>query len=385
MNMKRVLFIATTNLLLNDGGAFGQRAYLASVKKLSDNKIDVIMPEESCKDCYRDCIGVPRRPFMKSLLSGSIHRYKGFVSNYLRQNKGVYDFCFIDGGIYAGDMMDMIHSYGIKIVVTHLNYESEYQMDNKTMWTLYGRTSYFVQRNERSAYLKSDVNCFMSKDDLILFESNYGKIDTPSVIIGCYEHTMTQDEMNLGCDCQGQDLPIMAITGSMNTIQTINGILDFKNNYYDLFKKEFPKWKIIIAGREPSDVIYDFQNENPDTIEVIPNPINMMDIIKRASIFYCPTNSGGGIKLRLMDGLKMGKPVLVHSVSARGYDTLFNEPFFKQYNNRKSFETSIKELHNYLSTHHTPDAIRQKYLDYFSFKAGTERYRRVFELFNKDK
>ena len=378
--MKKVLFIATTNLNNKDGGALGQRGYLASIKKVSDNNIDVIMPEEGCHGVYSNAIGAPRRSFLKSILSGSIHRYKSFVTQYLYKNKGVYDICFINGGIYAGDMMDIIHSFGIKIVVTHLNYEPEYQMDNKSMWTLYGRTSFFVRRNERKAYLKSDVNCFMSESDRVLFEKNYGKIDTPSVIIGCYEYSPMIAQ--IGSERSETDIitPIMAITGSMNTIQTINGIQDFRNNYYSIFKKICPGWKIVIAGRNPSDEIYDFQKENSDTIEVIPNPENMRDIIQRASIFYCPTNSGGGIKLRLMDGLKMGKPVLVHSVSARGYDSLLEEPFFKQYNDKQTFERGLKDLKDYVETQNDLRTIQQKYLDYFSLEAGTNRYKIVFNL-----
>lgn len=383
--MKKILFISTTYLLGNDGGALGQRGYLASIKKLSDNNIDVIMPEEGCHGVYSNAIGAPRRSFLKSLLSGSIHRYKSFVSQHLSKNKGVYDICFINGGIYAGDMMDLIHSYGIKIVVTHLNYEPEYQMDNKTMWTFYGRTSFFVRRNERKAYLKSDVNCFMSESDRVLFENNYGKIDTPSVIIGCYEHTsmiaeIESEKTNTDVDIK---TPIMAITGSMNTIQTINGIQDFRNNYYNIFKMICPEWRIVIAGRNPSNEIYDFQKENSDTIEVIPNPENMCDIIRIAAVFYCPTNSGGGIKLRLMDGLKMGKPVLVHSVSARGYDSLFEEPFFKKYNDKQSFERGLKDLRDYIETQNDSEMIRQKYLNYFSLEAGTKRYAQVFDLLRK--
>ena len=45
---KRVLFIATTNLNWNDGGAYGQRGYLASIRRLSNNLTDVIMAEEGC-------------------------------------------------------------------------------------------------------------------------------------------------------------------------------------------------------------------------------------------------------------------------------------------------------------------------------------------------
>lgn len=381
MIAKRVLFIATTNLNWNDGGAYGQRGYLASIRRLSNNLTDVIMPEEGCYGQYADAIGVPQRPFYKSILSGSIHRYKDFLRQHLERHKNEYDVCFIFGGIYAGDMMDMIHSYGIKIVVTHLNYEPEYQMDNKTMWTFYGRTPFFVIRNERNAYLKADVNCFMSNDDQKLFESHYGKIATPAVMIGCYEYENKAlvEENNAA----NNDF-VMAITGSMNTVQTISGIMDFKDKYYKIFKEMCPDWKIVIAGRNPSEDIYKFAEQSNGTIDVIANPDNMKTIILSSSIFYCPTNAGGGIKLRLMDGLKQGRPVLVHKVSARGYESLFNEPFFKVYNNEDTFQSGLRDILNYVKNNFNSQQIARKYLEYFSLEAGTERYKKVFNILNSN-
>ncbi len=143
--MKKVLFIATTNLNLKDGGAFGQVGYIGSCKFLNNNELDLVMPAENRGKKYADSIGVPSRPIWKSFLSGSIHRYKQFLYDFLSEHKDEYEICVVSGGIYAGDMMDMLHSFGLKVVVIHLNYEPEYQMDNKSLWTLKGRTDFFVK------------------------------------------------------------------------------------------------------------------------------------------------------------------------------------------------------------------------------------------------
>ena len=162
----------------------------------------------------------------------------------------------------------------------------------------------------------------------------------------------------------------------MNTIQTIAGIMDFKNRYFPIFKKYFPDWNIIISGRDPDKSILNFASEN--NINVIANPMNMEDIVSQAQIFLCPTNVGGGVKLRVMDGLRMGKPVLVHKVSARGYEHFTNESFFRIYDNEESFLKGLKDLVE-SSQKYNPSIIQEKYLEEFSFNAGRERFRILLE------
>lgn len=374
-NMNKVLFIATTNLNNKDGGALGQVGHLASCKYLTNNNLGLVMPEETKGEKYAYAIGAPHRPLWKSLFSGSIHRYKKFLHGYLSEHQDEYNICIINGGIYAGDMMDMLHSFGLKVVVFHLNYEPDYQMDNKSLWTLRGRIDYFVKKNERKAYLKADFNCFMTTADKELFAKNYGKASAPDAIIGCYETSHIEQPM--------VSLPTsfdkaIAITGSMNTLQTLCGIREIRDRYYSIMKEVCPDWNVVIAGRNPADEIYDFERKNQH-VKVIANPESMDDIINNAAIFLCPTNVGGGIKLRLMDGLKHGRPVLVHHVSARGYESLFNEPFFRVYYDEKSFRTGLEDLANYVENDFNPSVIVHKYLAYFSFEAGTQRYKKVFD------
>lgn len=369
--MKRILFISTTDINGKDGGGLGQKAYYSSLNKIYPNMVDIIMPEEYVDDRYPDAKGAPRRNIIKSIFSGSIHRYKAYVNRYLSQNKDLYDLCVIIGGHYAGDMMDMIHNHGLKIIVIHVNFEREYQIDNKSLLTLWGHCSYFVICNERNAYRKADCNCFMSVADLTLFTKHYGQINTPFVILGAYEYESLPEDVLEQKDTHLNKC--LAITGSLNTVQTIIGINDFKNNYYEIYRDICPNWTLLIAGRNPSLDIVNFKDLHNNVIKLIPNPKDMKDIIQRANIYLCPTNVGGGIKLRVMDGLKNGCPILVHEVSARGYDSLFGYPFFRVYNDRQSFKNGLEDLVDYVNKGVNPNYIRDVYKEYYSFEAGTQR------------
>ena len=372
--MKKILYIAPHDIRKRTGGALATLAYYNALVALYGDNVDIMMPAEVCDGTIQNVIPVKSRPRIMALLSGSLHRYKSAVKKHLKEHAFEYGICVINGGLYAGDMMDMIHSYGLKIIVIHHNFEREYAMDNKGLLTLGGRTSFFIVKNEKQAYQKADVNSFLTREDIELFNRHYGKSPAKTFLLGTFEPYDIELPQSIESHKK-----IIAITGSMNSVQTMCGISDIHNNYYDIIKDLCPDWNLVIAGRNPRQEVYDLQKENPDKIIVIPNPENMDEVTSQASIFLCPTNVGGGLKLRLMDGLRMGLPILVHKVSARGYDAFLDKPYFKVYEDRESFRHGLQGLLDFSSKGFNRSEIQTEYLLHFGFKAGRERVNKIIK------
>lgn len=372
--MKKILFLAHVDITGKNGAGLATLAFFNAIKNIYGDQADLMMPSECKYDKSKNIIKVPPRKRIQAFLSASPHRYKNFLNRYLKENGSKYDICVLNGSIYAGNMMDMIHRYGLKIVVIHHNFDREYYLGNKALITLRGRTGKIVEYFERKAYTKADVNCFLTQQDQSLFIKYYGNTSNPSFVIQVFEPESTCIEKP--CDeIQNK----VVVCGSMNTTQTICGINDLRENYYDVIHNLCPEWELVLAGRNPRKEVYDFQKLNPDFIKVIPNPIDMNEVTKDASIFLCPTNVGGGLKLRVMDGLRQGLPVLVHSVSARGYDTFFQKPFFKVYNNKESFYNGLSSLLDYCKKGYDRSQIQQEYFETFGFEAGCARMKKVIE------
>lgn len=373
--MKKILYISPQDINKRYGGGLATRAYYDAVTRLFPGRVDLVMPEEYCKEKADNVIPAPSRSIVSVFASGSIHRYRSFVASHLEKHSSEYEICIINGGIYAGDMMDMIHGFGLKIMVIHHNFEREYQMDNRSLWTLRGHYAGLVVHFEKMAYRKADLNCFLTNADIELFETCYGKRDD-NYLLGVFEHADALTP-NLG-DVQCSST--MAISGSMNSVQTVKGILDFKNRYFSLVKQACPDLCVRIAGRSPSPEVLLFAQENDDRIKVVPNPENMDEAIKDCRIFLCPTNVGGGLKLRVMDGLRLGMPILVHEVSARGYDAFFQYPYFAVYNDEDSFAEGLKRLSSLCVDVELKKSVQQSYLSVFGFAAGVERMEKAVSI-----
>lgn len=372
--MNKILYVAPHDIKKRAGGALATLAYYNALVALYGDKIDIMMPAEVCDGSIINVIPVKSRSHILALLSGSLHRYKNAIKKLLSERAKEYYACVINGGLYAGDMMDTIHGYGLKIIVIHHNFEREYAMDNKGLLTLGGRTSYFIVKNEKRAYKKADLNCFLTREDMDLFNRHYGQSSAKSFLLGTFEPY----DIELPHSIKSPQ-KIIAITGSMNSVQTMCGISDVHKNYYDIIRNLCPEWELVIAGRNPRQEVYDLQKENPEKIKVIPNPENMDEVTSPASIFLCPTNVGGGLKLRLMDGLRMGLPILVHKVSARGYDAFYEKPFFKVYDDRESFRHGLKGLLEFSASGYKRPDIQTEYLAHFSFRAGCERVKKIIK------
>lgn len=371
-------------MFIRSGGGIANSALYKSLCKNYAGRIDVLHYAECIPEGNVDNL-IPVPPVSTTLkvkflfFSGKIHRFTPWLDNYLKDNAALYSHCIINTGL-LGDYVDLLHQYGIKVAVIHHNYEVEFQMDNKKPSTFWGITDRLVRKQEALSYINADFNFFLTPDDQLLFHRNYQKASrTNEYVIGIFDNREI-------CQYTDYQKPLLwnklAICGSLNSIQTIHGLSSFRKvclpsliNYY---KNDF---KLIIAGRDPGKKILNLENINSN-IKVIPNPASITDVIQDCGIFICPTDVGGGIKLRIMDGLKMGMPILAHKVSARGYNMLFDKPWFKVYDGTNSFENGLESIVNYITTHEsTRTDVLKEYKKYFSFEDGDERFRNAIDLF----
>lgn len=378
--MKRILYISHADLYARTGGGLASLCYLNALKIIFGKEIDIIAPDESLNkidDKSYNHIGIPRRSKIKGLISilkGELHRFYPAIKTFIDTNYQKYDICVINGGMYAGDMIDFIQDKNIKVVVIHHNYEPEYHKDNKTAPSFYGLSTYYVVRNELNAYVKADLNLFITNSDLLRFQKEYGNITVPCGVLGVFEPSLSELPVVGANDFNN----VISITGCLNTPQTVLGIKDFVDNYLDLVLERLPNSSILIAGREPTNYITNLNKLYP-MINVIPNPLSMDEIIRSSSLFLCPTYLGGGLKLRLMDGLRNGLPVLCHEKSVRGYEEMQGHRFFQAYKDRTSFSKVFNLLiENMEKGRYDRQSIQDEYLKYFSFDAGVKRMATFF-------
>lgn len=381
MTTKRILFDSSTvDLNRQGGGSLAVLAYLNAVLELFPVRVDVVTALEcSTRDNRFNRIDVAKRNNRErniGFLQGKFYRSADFIVDYVKKNPNKYEWIFFNGGLYSGYAINKLRKLGIKIAVFHHNYEPEYQMGSKSIISFKGRTDFWVKVWERKAYRYCTANLFISPEDKELFEKAYGKRDN-NYFIGIYEPRRVDIEKPK----DGFEKS-MAVTCSLCAYQNVLSLRRFKEDFLQIFHNTLPDWELKLMGRNPSKEIMDWATEY-SFVKVFPSPENIRELCSQSPIYLCQMDDGGGLKLRVMDGLRNGQPVLTHKVSARGYNAFFNEPFFKVYEDEKSFINGLREISEYVkSDKFSREYVQKRYYEEFGFDKGVERLKEIINHLN---
>lgn len=381
----RVLIVTHHLLEGNSGGSFASRAYINAIAEISDqcrllypdngNKIDNYISKKVEKRGVKNRVSK-----MGKLVDMYVGRVNRYYSVFFDEVEAFKPECVVfDNSRSSAGYIKKLKQMGIKTITIHHNYEMQYYKGSKPPLLWRFPFICYMKKVEKNAVLCSDINLTLTKEDIILLKDNYVKGSSPCFkCIGIFEYAGNTFLANL----KSQKIHLkkeflFAISGSLAAHQTEVSLIPFLKEYYPIILNKYPRAKLIIAGRDPSDLLKKICDKH-HSIELVANPVDMSSVLSQADFYICPTNVGGGLKLRIMDGLKLGLPVLAHEVSARGYDVFKENETLFAYSDLDSFE---KKLDLLMLSKNSKKEIVNRYETYFSFEAGVERLRRIFNDF----
>lgn len=82
-------------------------------------------------------------------------------------------------------------------------------------------------------------------------------------------------------------------------------------------KRAFPDARLYLAGKNPPRHVRIWPTQDR-SIAVVPNPEDMRPWLARAEVCVCPITEGGGTRLKILDAMAMGKPVVSTTVGCEG-------------------------------------------------------------------
>lgn len=374
--IKKALIITHHYLNGNGGGVYASRAYINAFSECTEN-LYLLYPvkgNELCEGINKKITAYPIRydknPYDKfiDLCKGRVHRYNDVFSFYMQQIKP--DVVIFDKSTCSFRLIDKAHNFGAKVITIHHNYEYEYDKDNNK-GILKALQLFWDKRYEKEAVQKSDLNITLTTQDTYKLAQTFNDNDISKFEkLGCFEYT--QSNVNIfnhdSTICKHR----FVITGNLSAVQTELSLIKWLDVYYPILKDIDTEASLIIAGKSPSTKLKSKCKELG--IKIIPSPENMSVILKNSDYYICPTELGGGLKLRIMDGLKYGLPVITHEVSARGYDDFTELGFVIPYHDSLSFRNALIKIS---SSHIKRAEIVKNYQQLFSYKSGVERLKSI--------
>ena len=382
----RTLFITHHYLSSPGGGTFASRAYINAFAELSD-EMTLLYPVKEGEDTFegihpkiQGCpVAYNASRWQKGLniLKGKVHRYGDIAHDYLAS--GHFDVVVFDNSKTSFRLIDEAHRYGLRVVVIHHNYEYEYVRDNSPA-ILRPIDLFWIERVEREAVQKADLNMVLSRQDMTLLSKAFlnGRTDS-FALLGVFEYE-SRPSQPLHETRPAENHFI--ITGNLSAVQTKQSLIPWLNTYFPILTEVVPEAHLTIAGKNPDNALTQLCKERG--IELIPSPVSMAPYLQKAACYICPVDLGGGVKLRVMDGLKNGLPVIAHKVSARGYDQFVEQGCLLPYSDPQSFRQAL-EQYKHLALKRKD--ILHTYQRLFTFQAGVDNLRNILtaKLHNHEK
>ena len=362
----KVLFVTHNYLHIQGGGAYATRAIINAFAEIAESikllypavagcSIPYINPTVESIPVYYDSSKIVKAI---NIFRGIIHRYYNVFEQEI--DNGI-DTVVFDTSIASHKLIEIARRNKMKVITIHHNYQVEFAKDD-TPQSIKWPLIYWIRKAEQSAVVKSNLNICLTYSDADALKHYYDK-NANFGVLGIFEPE-SQSVIDIKEHITGHNY---IITGNLSVKQTTDALYPWIKEFYPLLKKIDPIAKLRIAGYSPQKELYELCS--PWDIEIIDSPQDMEPYLMDSDYYICPTHLGSGIKLRIMDGLRAGLPVITHKNSLRGYESFLNSSVFV-YDNTKSFEEILRIV---LNKKNSRQSIQKDYLQVFSFTEGVKR------------
>lgn len=160
------------------------------------------------------------------------------------------------------------------------------------------------------------------------------------------------------------EYPSLLFTGNMGYKPNHDAVVYFIEKIFPYVIEVNPSCTFIIAGARAGVAFEKYQNWN--NIEIISSPIDMRPIYNKAWIAIVPLRVGGGTRLKILDAMAMGKPVISTSIGAEGLGLEDNIELFIA-NDEPGFAEKINLL------------IRERHISECMAKAAKEKIMHLYD------
>lgn len=119
-----------------------------------------------------------------------------------------------------------------------------------------------------------------------------------------------------------ENQPSLSFIGSLDWIPNLDGLDWFLKEVYPIIVNQYPSLTFNIAGRNTPGSIVDLSSDN---ILIHGEVDSAIDFINEHPIMIVPLLSGSGMRVKILEGMALGKVVISTTIGAEGIDAVHKE------------------------------------------------------------
>ncbi|HVP35643.1 MAG TPA: glycosyltransferase family 4 protein [Terriglobales bacterium] len=118
----------------------------------------------------------------------------------------------------------------------------------------------------------------------------------------------------------------LIFVGNFNFKPTLDGLIYFLKNIMPLLKKEIPKLEIKIVGPYPEKKLKFWKNEK--NLLFTGYVVDVRPYIWESTVEIIPLRIASGVRLKILEGMALGKPMVSTSIGCEGLEVIDNQHLF---------------------------------------------------------
>lgn len=172
------------------------------------------------------------------------------------------------------------------------------------------------------------------------------------------------------------EFPTLFFIGSLDWTPNQEGLMWFLNKCWDTIQLKHPNLKFYIAGRNAPEWLQKiFEKKN---IVYLGEILDAHKYMNSKAIMLAPLFSGSGIRVKIIEGMALGKTIITTSVGAEGIDVednhniliannseKFIEAIDKLVDNKELVENIGHNAHNFVKEHFNIATISMNLLNFY--------------------
>ena len=168
-----------------------------------------------------------------------------------------------------------------------------------------------AKRYELKAYSFFDKVVFISRaDERIISSLSKGKLKTLCTIpFGVDSPAEKSNQVR-------HDYPSLIFTGNMSYPPNVDAVLYFTDKVYPLVKKAVPSLRFHVVGAAPPPKVKKLSERDGVTVTGWVKDISIW--LRKSTVFVCPLRYGSGMKIKILEAMAMGKPIVSSPIGIEG-------------------------------------------------------------------
>ena len=237
--------------------------------------------------------------------------YKIYLKLLLRNDE--FDIIHLDG-LFLAPYVDTIRELS-KAKIVKRAHNVEYKIWEKLADQRIGLTKWYLKLLARrlKQFEVDHMNDYdlilpITKEDENIFKGHGLKIPSRVVPFGLEIDRYDIDNSNL-------EFPSIFFIGSLEWMPNMEGIKWFLEKVWKEINSSFPEVNFYIAGRGVPDWLLNLKEPG---VEVLGEVEESAKLFQRKGIMVVPLFSGSGMRVKIIEGMAYGKPIISTSVGAEG-------------------------------------------------------------------